>query len=198
MKKVLLSMLIIALLLCCFPATAEPLDALTGRITLHSHYDPDKTLSQEDITLLMQAGLSMPTGGNQQSIELYIVTKRETMSAMRGGNPYSQALETAPCVIVVAANNDKAFYPELQEMDAGLAAGGILTQASTLGLATCVLSIAPQTQRMQSVRTALNMGDAYTPVLMIAVGYPAVDAYTSASAVNWQEGRTHQDDIRGK
>ena len=157
------------------------LPALANRTTLHSGYDPNRLLTEDQISLLLQAGYSMPSGGGQRSLEFFVVTDRTQMAVMRGGNPYSQALETAPCVIVLAADNDKAYYEELLEMDAGLAAGGILVQASELGLTTCVLSIAPQEQRMRSVREALKLPISYTPILMIAVGYPDNDAVTSAS-----------------
>ena len=113
------------------------------------------------------------------------------MRAMQGGNPYSQALESAPCVIVIAGDMRKALYPELQEMDAGLAAGAILAQASETGLSTCVLSISPQAERIESVMNALSMEPSLMPILMIAAGYPAEDAYSSASVDGWDDSRVH-------
>ena len=76
-------------------------------------------------------------------------------------------------------------------MAAGLAAGAILTQAYEMVLTTCVLSIAPQPQRMESVRSALNMPYSFTPILMIAVGYPSADAVTSASVESWDDIQIH-------
>ena len=187
MKRILIFLLAFCLL--ASAASAELLPALTERSTLHSGFDPGTLISDDQINLIIQAAPTMPTGGDQRSLELYVVTDRETMADMRGGNPWSQALETAPVVIVVAGNDDQAFYPELQEMDAGLAAGAMLVQASSMGLSTCVLSIAPQEQRIASVRTALGMEEAITPILMVALGYPETDAISSASVEN--EVRVH-------
>ena len=90
---------------------------------------------------------------NSPGKELYDCTMQE----MKGGNPWSQALDTAPCVIVVTADQDSAFYDELLEMDAGIAAGAMLIQAADLGLTTCILSIAPQEERIRSVDRIVDL-----------------------------------------
>ena len=120
------------------------------------------------------------------------------MRAMKGGNPYAQAMESAPCVIVITANTADAYYDELLEMDAGLAAGAILLQAADLGLATCVLSIAPQQERIQSVRAALHAEEYLLPILMIAVGTPRADAVSGASVDNWSDSQVHWMENPGK
>jgi nitroreductase len=159
------------------------------RTTLHSGYDEGKPVSDDAIHSILTSAFSMPTGGNQRALEFFVVTDRDVMKGMKGGNPWSQALDSAPCVIVVAADVDSAHYSELLEMDAGIAAGAMLIHAADLGLTTCVLSIAPQEERIASVRSAL--GTELLPILMIAVGYPAVDVTTSASIDNWDDAQVH-------
>ena len=187
MRKLML--LIMALFMFVSTATADI--PVHERRTLHGRYDPERYISESQITELLNAGFSMPTGGNQRALEFFVVTDRETMSVMKGGNPYSQALDSVPCVIVIAANLNSAYYEELLEMDAGIAAGGILIQAADLGITTCVLSIAPQQERIQAVRTALGMGENLVPILMIAAGYPEEDAVTGASVNNWDDSQVH-------
>ncbi len=162
-----------------------------NRTTLHNQYDSDRQVTDTQISELLNAAFSMPTGGNQRALEFFVVTGREKLRDMKGGNPYSQALDSAPCVIVIAADTESAFYDELLEMDAGIAAGGILLQAADMDLSSCVLSIAPQEERIRSVRSVLNMGDNLRPILMIALGYPETDAVTGASVSNWDESQVH-------
>lgn len=78
-------------------------------------------------------------------------------------------------------------------MDAGIAAGAILLQAADFELSTCVLSIAPQKERIHSVRSALGMNESLLPVMMIAVGYPNTDVISGASVSNWEEDRVNWD-----
>lgn len=188
-KAIILIMAII--LFMTAPAAADI--PYANRTTLHSGYDAERSLTEEQASGLLNAAFSMPTGGNQRALEFFVVTDRETLSEMKGGNPYSQALDTAPCVIVIAADTGSAFYEELLEMDAGIAAGAILLQAADFSLSTCVLSIAPQQERIHSVRSALGMDESLLPVLMIAVGYPSMDAVSGASVSNWEGNRVNWD-----
>ena len=189
MMKKLIILIMALLMLISGMATGEV--SYGNRITRHNQYDSDRQVTDTQISELLNAAFSMPTGGNQRALDFYIVTDREILADMKGGNPYSQALDSAPCVIVIAADTESAFYDELLEMDAGIAAGGILLQAADMDLSSCVLSIAPQEERIQSVRSALNMGDNLRPILMIALGYPEADAVTGASVSNWDEGQVH-------
>ena len=173
----------------CLMTTAMADIPAKDRTTLHSGYDATTLVPEEMINAILSAAFSMPTGGGQRALEFFVVTDRSTMQEMKGGNPWSQALDTAPCVIVVTADGDSAYYDELLEMDAGIAAGAMLIQAADLGLTTCILSIAPQEERIRSVRTALETDT--LPILMMAVGYPAVDTYSSASVDGWNDAQVH-------
>ena len=164
-------------------ATApQSLDLLLARTTVHAGFVPTP-LSQADIDLLVRAGFTAPTGGDQRSFDLFVVTDREVMRRMRINHPYSAGLETAPLVIVVAADESRARFPELHEMDASLAGMSMVVQATGMGLASCILSITPQEERIASVRAALSMPDHFMPVMMVAFGHPGVDAISNASAL---------------
>jgi len=190
LRKVMILIMTIILFM-TVPAAADI--PYVNRTTLHGGYDAERSLTEEQISGLLNAAFSMPTGGNQRALEFFVVTDRETLSEMKGGNPYSQALDTAPCVTVIAADTGSAFYEELLEMDAGIATGAILLQAADFSLSTCVLSIAPQQERIHSVRSALGMDENLLPVLMIAVGYPDADAVSGASVSNWEEDQVNWD-----
>ncbi len=188
MKKTIILVIVLLMLISGMAIGEVPYG---NRTTLHNRYDSDRQITDTQISELLSAAFSMPTGGNQRALEFFVVTDREKLRDMKGGNPYSQALDSAPCVIVIAADTESAFYDELLEMDSGIAAGGILLQAADMDLSSCVLSIAPQEERIHSVRSALNMGDNLRPILMIALGYPESDAVSGASVSNWDESQVH-------
>ncbi|MDR0878615.1 MAG: nitroreductase family protein, partial [Treponema sp.] len=77
-------------------------------------------VTQNQIELILKAAFAAPTGGNQHSCEFIIVTDRNIMLNMKKGNPYSQALDTAPLTIVIAVNTKTAVYSELLTLDAGI------------------------------------------------------------------------------
>jgi nitroreductase len=110
---------------------------------------------------------------------------------MKKGNPYSQALDTAPLTIVIAVNTKTAVYSELLTLDAGIAVQSILVQVSKLGLASVPMSIAPQRNRVQGVSEALNIPSDVIPQMMICIGQPSVDTVSSASTNYYNENRVH-------
>jgi nitroreductase len=148
-------------------------------------------VAQEQIDLILKAAFAAPTGGNQRSCEFIIVTNRKIMMDMKPGNPYSQALDTAPLTIVIAINYKTAHYPELLVLDTGIAAQSILVEASMLGLVTVPISIAPQNARIQAVSKALNIPDDIVPQIMICIGYSSIDAISSASTDFYDERKIH-------
>jgi nitroreductase len=169
---------------------SQPAKLLYSRTTLHNNF-ATAPIDQKAIDLIVHAAFTAPTGGGQRSIEFFVVTDRAVMKKIQEGHPYSSGLDTAPLVIVVAANESLARYPELHEMDSGIAAMAMIVQAADIGLSTCVLSISPQDERIGSAKTALSMPANYKPVLMVAFGYPGVDATAGASVETYKESQVH-------
>ncbi|MDR0599251.1 MAG: nitroreductase family protein [Treponema sp.] len=164
-------------------------DGIFDRKTART-FSPDR-VAQEQIELIIKAAFASPTGGNQRSCEFIVVTDRNVMLNLKKGNPYSQALDTAPLTIVVAVNTKTAIYPELLTLEAGIAAQSILAQASKLGFSSVPMSIAPQRNRIQGVSEALNIPSEVIPQVMICIGQPAIDAVSSASTNYYDKNKVH-------
>jgi nitroreductase len=175
---------------------SQPTKLLYSRITLHNNF-ATAPIDQKTIDLIVRAAFTAPTGGGQRSIEFFVVTDREVMKKIQAGHHYSSGLDTAPLVVVVAANELLAKYPELHEMDSGIAAMAMIVQATDIGLSTCVLSISPQDERIDSAKNALTMPANYKPVLMVAFGYPGVDATAGASVETYKESQVHMNGYKG-
>jgi nitroreductase len=164
-------------------------DGIFDRKTTRN-FSQDK-VTQEQIDMIVKAAFATPTGGNQHSCEFIVITDRNVMLNMKKGNPYSQALDTAPLTIVIATNAKTATFPELLTMDAGMAAQSILVQASKLGLASVPMSIAPQKIRIEGVSQALNIPTEIVPQIMICIGQPSTDAISSASTNFYDKNKIH-------
>lgn len=150
-----------------------------------------KEISKDIIDSLLKAALGSPTGGNQRAWEFIVVTDKDKLQLMKGGNPYSQPLDTATLVIVIAANRNNARYKELLEFDSGIAAQSIMVRAGELGLGTVAMSITPQPERVESVSEALGLPDGVVPHIMIAVGKPATDTDVSSSVIYENDSKIH-------
>jgi nitroreductase len=167
----------------------QEFDGIFDRKTVRI-FSPNR-ITQEQIELMLKAAFAAPTGGNQHSCEFIVVTDRNIMLNLKNGNPYSQALDTAPLTIVVAVNTKTATYPELLTLDAGISVQSILVQVTKLGLASVPMSIAPQRNRIQGVSEALNIPSEVIPQMMICIGQPSVDSVSSASTNFYNENKIH-------
>jgi nitroreductase len=194
-KKIYCALLFIIILSCSqskdIIKAEEPknFDGIFDRKTART-FSPNR-VTNEQIELILKAAFAAPTGGNQRSCEFIVVTDRNTMINMKRGNPYSQALDTAPLAIVIAVNTKTAIYPELLALDAGMAVQSMLVQAAKLGLASVPMSIAPQRNRIQGVSDALNIPGEVIPQMMICIGQPSTDAVSSASTNYYDKNRVH-------
>ena len=172
-------------------------EEIYARTTLHAGFDPESPLTEEEIALILNAAFAAPTGGNQRAIDFFPVTDREILDKLGAAHKNYMAPQSAPFVVVIARATDREKFPELIEMDAGLAAGSMLTQAAALGISTCCLSIAPQCDREFNVVNALNIPYAtinspmYEPIMMVAFGRPSTDVDASASVLNYNAAQVH-------
>ncbi|MCD7817871.1 MAG: nitroreductase family protein [Lachnospiraceae bacterium] len=163
---------------------------LYDRSTLHGDYD-STALDDSVLDELLNAAFSAPTGGNQRSIEFFPVTDRDMLEAIAEVPGHFEGVATAPLAIVICGNEDIAVFPELEEMDSGLAAMAMIVQATELGLSSCVMSISPQEERIDGISEQLGLTENYLPILLITFGYPAADAESSASVDNYDESQVH-------
>ncbi|ULQ60503.1 nitroreductase family protein [Brucepastera parasyntrophica] len=141
---------------------------------------------------LLRAAFASPTGGNQRAWEFIIITDHSVMKAIQAGHPYAQALSSAPLLIVIAEDTSAARYPELLEFDSGIAVQAILVRAAELGLSSVAMSVAPQEKRIRAVARAASLPDTVIPHMMIALGYPASDAVSSASVSFYDARKVHR------
>ncbi|MCD8013739.1 MAG: nitroreductase family protein [Lachnospiraceae bacterium] len=163
---------------------------LYDRTTLHDGYD-STPLDDDILDELLNAAFSAPTGGNQRSIEFFTVTDRETLDAIAEVPGFFTGVASAPLAIIICGNEDTAKYPELEEMDSGLAAMAMIVQATDLGLSSCVMSISPQEERIDGISEQLGLTENFLPILLVTFGYPSVDAETSASVDNYDASQVH-------
>jgi nitroreductase/predicted small secreted protein len=165
------------------------MNGIFGRLTARQF--SDEPVSQEQIDMLLNAAFASPTGGNQRSCELMVVTDRGMMKKMQEGHPYSQPLDTAPLVIVIGVNEETAKYPEILTLDAGIASMAIMVQAAEMGLVSVPMSIMPQAERIQGIANAIGHPESVSGQIMVAIGHSAVDGDTHASTDYFKEDQVH-------
>jgi hypothetical protein len=174
----------------------EIVDDLKNRATLHgladSMYDPDKTVPDTMIELILRAGFSAPSAVGQTSLEFVVVKSREIMMSLHidGENGNANQANSAPLFIVLVEHDIEDARSRFYQYDSGLAAMAMQVEASHLGLCSCVMSM-----KDTGDYSALKVDETYHPQLMLSFGYPAQDATSSASVDNYNPSRIHQETL---
>ena len=143
-------------------------------------------VGQEDIELMLRAGMAAPTGMNLQPWAFIIVTDRRRMDALREALPYAKMLDKAGAAIVVCGDGSAHHWVE----DCSAAAENVLLAAHALGYGAVWTAAYPYEDRIAAVRKECAIPNAYLPLCVIPVGVPNDAAGTAKD--KYKPGNIHR------
>lgn len=209
LKKMLVLIMSCMLALGCFCAYAEDtVDVILNAGTTQSF--TDEAVPNEDLTLILQAGLSAASAINQQPWYFAVVTNKEVMAEISAGSGFGgaasgsmpampqgvmpaaggsakAALGDSPVAIVIYMNENTSS-PNAS-FDCGLACQNMVIAANALGYGTKIISSPTMSlngANHDALCEKLGVNPSYTAVAVLLIGIPdtEVDAVTSASLRN--------------
>ncbi len=131
----------------------------------------EKELTNEQISLLVEAGSKAPSAHNRQPWEFIIVTDRELLLKITTFHKYAQMLKEAPLAIIVLGNKEVCNVDEFIYYDCSAVTQNILLQATHMNLGSCWCALAPSELIVNSMKELFNLPDTVIPVSLIALGY---------------------------
>lgn len=151
-----------------------------------------KPVSSGQVSAILHAAMSAPSGVNKQPWEFIVVDDSELLGLLAEALPYAKMATQATIAIVVCGNRDRFLEgvdDVLWEQDLSAASENILLAAHAIGLGGVWTCIYPHEERMDPVRSILNLPDNIVPFNLIPIGYPLVD---HAPMDKWHPERVHQ------
>jgi nitroreductase len=139
------------------------------------HYTGE-SVSKEDLTTLLKAGMAAPTAVNKQPWVFIAVTDDDTLSKLAEGLPYTKMIVKSRACIVVCGDMTKALSGAERDFwvqDCSAASENILLAAEAIGLGAVWSGMYPLQERVDYVRKVLGLPDTVIPLNVIAVGHPA-------------------------
>lgn len=139
------------------------------------NYDSSRKISDEELSLVLEAGTYAPTGRNRQSPVMVAVRNEETISELSKINAQilgsdSDPFYGAPCVIVVFADSTVNTGVE----DASLVMGNLLNAAHSIGLGGCWIHRAKEmfeTEKGKILMKQWGLDEKYVGVGNCILGY---------------------------
>lgn len=132
----------------------------------------NEPISDEQLEILLKAGMSAPSAMNSQNWEFVIVRDKNHLSKLSTLNPYHQMLKDSALAIVVCGNTSKILGDEYWIQNCSAATQNILIQANEMGLGAVWLGVAPYEEKMKKISDNLNLPDYVKPLGIISIGVP--------------------------
>ncbi len=151
----------------------------------------DKPLTDGQLTAILHAAMSAPTGVNRQPWEFVVVNDPKLLAELADALPYAKMTAHAPAAIAVCGNKERLLEGDdsvLWEQDLSAASENILLAAHALGLGGVWTCLFPHSDRMEAVGRILNLPEQFIPFNLIPIGYPDRDHQPMDK---WHPDRVH-------
>ena len=146
------------------------MDMIFSRRSIRKYKNQE--VSDEQLELLLRAGMSAPSAMNSQNWEFIVIKNRDHLTELSELNPYHQMLKEAALAIVVCGDLNKILGEEYWQQNCSAAAQNILTMANSLGLGAVWLGVAPYEDKMQRLIDNLGLPENIKPLNVISIGVP--------------------------
>lgn len=163
------------------PATVHPL--IAGRWSARG-YDAAATLTDGQLTAILEAGRWAPTWGRIQPVRFLVgrrgdATYDKLAATLNRGNASWAPAAAALIAVVTSDDPEDAAKHEYGAVDAGLALGQMILQAESLGLNGHPMA----GFNRSAVVATFDIPDDYRPMVILAVGILAPDPESLAPAI---------------
>lgn len=168
----------------------DALMSILNRVSVRLY--ADKPVMPEQVSAILHAAMSAPSGVNMQPWDFIVVDEPELLTQLADTLPYAKMTAHGPIAIVVCGNKDRflnGIDGNLWEQDLSAASENILLAAHAIGLGGVWTCIYPHEERIASVRSILNLPENLVPFNLIPIGYPEKQ---HAPMNKWHPERVHQ------
>jgi len=130
-------------------------------------------VTEEVLREILEAAMSAPSAGNQQSWHFVIIDDRKILDEIPAFHPHSQMLKEAPVAILVCGDLKLEKHVGYWVQDCSAATENLLLAVHAKGLGAVWLGIFPREERVEGLRKLLGIPDHVIPLSLISIGYPA-------------------------
>lgn len=159
-------------------------------------YNPEKTLTKDEIYELIRAAAFAPSAHNKQPWHFVVVENKETLAKFREFQPWTSFAKDAACAIIVCADEEESFNRPKEgwnfaQIDGSLAAQNLLLACHAKGLGACFCGAAPMPSVINSLREMFNMPETMLPIAIVTIGHPEeglriVEDRLNKEKVHWE------------
>lgn len=132
----------------------------------------DARVESDKVDLILKSAMAAPSAMNQQAWEFIVVDDRSLLDRLAKVSPYAGPVAKAPMAIVVMGNRDRMKVPQMWEQDLGACTENLMLGATSVGLGSVWIGIAPVRERMNAIADMFDLTENLMPFAIVAIGYP--------------------------
>lgn len=155
-------------------ASAAAIENIMTRSSVRQY--SEQAVSEATIDTILRAGMAAPTAVNKQPWEFIVINEPAAKDSLVSVLKYGKPIENAPVSIIVCGNMNEALEGDARDywiQDCSAATENILLAAHAVGLGAVWCGVYPIMERVEGIRSALNIPSYLVPLNVIAIGYPA-------------------------
>ena len=162
------------------------MSAIFERISIRKY--EKKSVSDEMIKKIIEAGCAAPSAGNQQPWQFYVVKNNEILEKLSHVHQWAGPVAEADFAIVPCYKNEGLWAQEFAHVDMAACTENMPLEITELGLGAVWIGIAPDEARTKLVNDILSLPKDLSSFAIIPVGYPAE---SHAQESRYDEARIH-------
>jgi nitroreductase len=152
----------------------DVMEAIHSRRSIRE-YSPEP-VADAVVEELLRAAMQAPSAGNQRPWQFVVIRERALLDEIARVHPYAQMLTAAPVAILVCGDSRLERYPEFWVQDCSAATENLLLAAWARGLGCAWVGVHPLEDRIAEFRRLLGLPLEVTPLCLVPIGRPAVQA----------------------
>ncbi|BCS95250.1 nitroreductase [Desulfoluna limicola] len=167
-------------------------DAIFYRRSIRKY--TDETVSDEQVTCILEAAMMAPSAGNAQPWQFVVVRDKEKLSQIKDINPYAGMAEKAQVGILVCGDLSLEKYSGFWVQDCSAAVQNLLLSVHNEGLGAVWTGVYPLEERVEGFRKLFKLPENVIPLAFMPIGHPG---HTPKSEPRFLKDRVHQDGWQG-
>lgn len=135
-------------------------------------YIAGKDISDEQLKVILKAGMAAPSAGNQQPWHFIVIRERKILDEIPKFHPHALMVLEAPLAIAVCADLVLEKHVGYWVQDCSAAVENMLLAVEALRLGAVWLGVYPREDRVAGAQKLLNLPNKVIPLAIIPIGYP--------------------------
>lgn len=148
----------------------ELYDGIISRRSIRKY--KEEIIPKEIVEKIIKAGMYAPSSGNKRPWFFVIIKNKDFLNRIADFHPYGKMLYQAPLAILVCGNKKIQEMEGYIALDCSAATQNILLSAHSFGIGSCWIAIYPRKERMDFIKSLLNLEEYLIPICLISLGFP--------------------------